>query len=690
MPLSPARLLAFATRLPVLIAAGLYALWVAFGFLAVDPLAQKLLPWLGREKLASELSASKVEFNPLTLEATVTGLKLAEPGGAPLASAERVYANLDIAGLFRFAWRIRDLGLDAPRASFDIRADGTHNWRKLFDKLAEDKEPPSDTLPRVLIDRIRIARGDLRFSDARRAGEPFRAAATPLDFSLDGLSTLPEDRGDYTLAAKLPEQGGTLKWRGEIGLNPVASNGRVALEGVKLANLTRLVKSERRFDVASGALAAALDYRFALLHTRQGEDVPSLRIDHGTLAIADLALAPRGGAPLARLASLRVDGAQFDLLRREARLAGVRLNGLDVAATRRADGAFDWLELLPPPAAAPAPAGAKGDKSQAGAPWKLAVGAIALADGALRYTDQSFAAPLALAADGLGFNATLDAAFGDTTRLTLGGLHVALGTTTLHSGKTELARLQGAALADGAYTLADSSLSVGALEFSGLAGAVVLDAQKRLNWAEALKPARGARQPAAREATPGAPPLRLALAKLALADFAVRVEDRSAKTPVRLDLVNGYVRLAGLSHDPARAIPVEAGFSVRQGGRFSARGEFVPGKPAGKFALELAGLSLKPFAPYVNQAARLKLQSGAAGWPSRPASAASGSTTPAVSRSTTWRSPRRTPTRPFSAGSRCARTASKSRSIPTAWRWPSWWRPRPSANSSFSRTRAST
>jgi hypothetical protein len=65
--------------------------------------------------------------------------------------------------------------------------------------------------------------------------------------------------------------------------------------------------------------------------------------------------------------------------------------------------------------------------------------------------------------------------------------------------------------------------------------------------------------------------------------------------------------------DPKRAVPLEAAFSVQQGGRFEARGSIIPGKSSGRLDLKLAGLSLAPFAPYVNQFARLKLQSGSAG-----------------------------------------------------------------------------
>ncbi|MBV5324817.1 MAG: hypothetical protein J0626_05875, partial [Rhodospirillaceae bacterium] len=150
------RVVKIALSLPFVIAAGLFGLYLVFGFFLVNPLAQQLLPWIGENTLASRLSADAVKFNPLTLEATVDGLKLTETNGAPLAGFERLYVNVDTTGLFRWAWRIRDIQLDRPRATLEVRRGGTLNWAALIAKLNEDKEPPSDTLARLLIDHIRI------------------------------------------------------------------------------------------------------------------------------------------------------------------------------------------------------------------------------------------------------------------------------------------------------------------------------------------------------------------------------------------------------------------------------------------------------------------------------------------------------------------------------------------------------
>jgi len=622
------RVVKIALSLPFLIAAGLFGLYLVFGFFLVNPLAQKLLPWVGENKLASKLSAEEVKFNPLTLEATVRGLKLAEPDGAPLAGFERLYVNLGATGLFRWAWRVQDIRLDKPTATFAVRPGGRLNWQTLLDKLDEDKSPPSDTIARVLIDHIKITDGDVDYTDANRPGKPFKATLRPLGIELDGLSTLPEDRGDYLIAAKLPEQGGTLKWKGDIGLNPVASKGTLGLEGVQIAKLLRAIKSPRNFDVPTGTLAAGLNYRFAMVRGQDGEDTPWVRVNGANLIVQTLAVGPRdGGDPVLQLAEARIDDANFDLASRSVDVTRVRLSGGTLAATRAANGTLDWQTLFAPDEAAAAdgeaagsaqPAAAAPEEANPAAPapaWKIAVHEIGLDDWAARYTDRGFAAPLGVSVEGFGLTAALAGEVGATPDIAVGPVNAALGPVRVTSGGREVASLARAALVDAGLKLAERRLDVEAVELSGARTEVRLDKNKALNWNAILKPAPGAAasapaRPAAKTADDK--PFGLKLARLAVDGVDVAVVDESPAKPMRLDVAKGFVTLRGLSLDLGKAVPVEAGFALKQGGRFDAKGTVVPGQPSGRLDLRLAGLSLKPFAPYVNQFARLDLQSGAA------------------------------------------------------------------------------
>ena len=632
------RLGKIALSLPFLIVAGLFGLYLAFGFFLVDPLAKKLLPWVGENKLASQLSAQQVKFNPLTLEATVDGLKLAEMNGAPLAGFDRLYVNLDSVGLFRWAWRIRDVQLERPHAILTVQPGGKLNWAALIAKLNENKEPPSDTLARVLIDRIKIDNGDIEYTDANRTGAPFKAALQPLGIELEGLSTLPEDRGDYLIAAKLPEQGGTLKWKGDISLNPIASSGELGLQGVRLANLLRVVKSSRNFELPSGTLAAGLRYRFVMVRDKTGADVPWVQVSGANLIVQNLALAPRGDgtpkdggplragayAPVLELAEARISNANLDLAKRRIEVASVSLSGGKLAATRDLKGTLDWQTLFAADedAAAPRSAAAKPATAETAAPvatWKIDVREIKLADWAARFTDRSFAAPLGVSAEGFGLTAALTGELGAAAAIDVGPVNATLGPVRVQSGTQQVAELQHAALVNAQLKLAENRLAIEAVELNGAKTSVALDRRKTLNWTDILKPAPGAPAAAPAKAetaetaeTATASPMDVQLARLSLDGLEVGIVDQSPGAPVRLDVARGFITLKDLSLDMNKAVPLQAGFAFRQGGRFEAGGTVVPGKTSGRLDLKLAGLSLQPFAPYVNQLARLNLHSGVA------------------------------------------------------------------------------
>lgn len=631
------RIVKIALSLPFLIVAGLFGVYLVFGFFLVDPLAQKLLPWIGENKLASRLSVSHVKFNPLTLEATVDGLELAEQNGAPLASFERLYVNLDTTGLFRWAWRIRDIQLDQPRATVEVRRGGKLNWAALIARLNEDKTPPSDTVARILIDHIKVDNGHVSYVDANRAGKPFTAVLEPLGIELDGLSTLPEDRGDYQIAAKLPAQGGTLKWKGDVGLNPVASSGDVALEGVHLARLLRVIKGPRNFELPSGTLAAGLHYRFAIVRNnaggpdKAGEDVPWVQVRGANLIVRDLALAPRSGGalkdadplhakaraeshePVLQVAEARVGNANFDLATRTLDVATVSLTGGKLAATRDVKGTLDWQTLFVADEGATASPPATPNAAEPMAPWKIRVPEIKLVDWSARFTDQGFARPLGVTTDSFGLTAALTGEMGTTARIDLGPVNATLGPVHVLSGVQPVAELQRAALVNASLTLADKQVVIDAVELSGAKTTVSLDKQKTLNWTDILKKAPGAPVTApARTDTAAASPMDVKLARLSLDGVEIGIVDQSPAVPVRLDLAKGFITLKDLSLNLDKAVPLEAGFTLKQGGQFDASGSVIPDKASGKLDLKLTGLSLKSFAPYVNQFARLHLRSGTA------------------------------------------------------------------------------
>jgi hypothetical protein len=300
--------------LPVKIFTGLFVFYCLFGYFAVNPVAKKIVPWIAENKLASRASVGKVSFDPLRLKIKIENFKLTEKNGAPLAAFDSLIVDLESSGIFAWAWKFKEISIAAPQANVAISPQGKLNWADLIAKLDEDKTPPDDTIPRIVIRHVSVKDANIAYIDATHP-IPFKAALTPLAFELDGFSTLPQDRGDYLIVANFPEQGGTLRWKGNLGVNPLASKGAIAVDGVKLTKLIPLVKGVTLpLTANSGDIQTSFDYDFSL-----PKDIPTLKLNKIAFGLSDVACDTPAGKVSLKQANLTMPRLAF-LMRQQPEL----------------------------------------------------------------------------------------------------------------------------------------------------------------------------------------------------------------------------------------------------------------------------------------------------------------------------------------------------------------------------------
>jgi len=634
--------------------------YLAFAYFAVNPLAKRILPWIAENKLASHLSVEQVKFDPLRLILTIDHLRLTRLNDAPLAGFDRLYLNLETSGLLHFAWRLKDIRLTAPQVTLDIASDGKLNWADLIAKLNEDKEPDDAGMPRVMIDHILVERGNIEYADRNRS-TPFKAVLQPLGVELDSLSTLPEDRGEYTIVGKLPEQGGTLKWKGDLGLNPLASNGKVDIQGIKLAKLMQVLEGHALpVRITQGDLATSFAYRFAMAKTEPepkpvaqlsnlilklnqvaGEldanagshaavEMQGLRLalpqldfsmQHGTqLTVKGLGVVSqqltlaRDNAPLFKLGEANISAVDFDLAHNHLSVGEVLLKDGLVNANRSRDGAIDWQQLVAglssaePATTAQVDVAAKPDKPS---PFNFDIGSIQLQHWQAHYRDQQFVHPLGVSIQDMSLGLAVSNSDGGVR---VSQLNSQVSGLVVQSSlyPQPAARLESISLENGSVDVANNSVNVGAIVLSGLQAQVLREANKPLNWQAMLEQPAAAVITKADSKTAQQPGWAWSLERLALENSALHVEDKSTVTPVRLDIQNAMVELRNSTQDLAKSRPFKASFQVKQGGAFDANGKLALLPMQADMQVKLVKLALKPFSPYVNQQALLKLNDGTA------------------------------------------------------------------------------
>ncbi len=643
------------TSVPAIAAAGVIALYLLAGYFLVGPLAQWALPRYAQDKLDSRASAAQVKFDPLRLALRVKDLRLTRPDGAPLAGIDALYARLEWSSLLRFAWHLSDLEVQGLNVHLAVAKDGRFNWDGLMAALARGKSKPSDTLPRLLVNRLSLSGGRIEYADDSRA-RPYATSIGPIDVRLDDLSTLPRDTGGYTLSARLPGQGATLKWSGRVGLNPLFSHGRATLENLDLARTARAVRLPAGWSVQGGTASLAADYllqmpaaglalqisalkldvaklalalghgtQLALAHgavTGAAYDTASGRVRWRTLELAGLSLA-QADQPLLRLDQMQAAGLHVDTRAHRAGLDSLSLAGGAVIAGIDPAGRLNWRQAL---GSSPAPSGAA--PARAGTPWALAVKSVEVAGVAGSFTDQRFVQPLRVAAQGFHLTASVAGAVGGgQPDWQVQDLAAGLGPVRLQSGAVAVASLAGASLTHGSFDLAHRNVSASSLEIDGPSTRVLREKNGALNWqaflAQRHMPVAASTQPPAAR-TAAAPPWHYSLGQFTVANADVAVEDMSPPQPMRLNLTGGRLTLKNLSQDLARPVPASLALTIGGRGRLAAEGDIIPAQGRGLAQVRLTALPLQAFAPYVNQYARLELKSGSAAADGRLAFAAHG------------------------------------------------------------------
>jgi len=652
------KVLQLLVTLPAKILAGLFIFYCLFGYFAVNPLAKKLVPWIAEKKLASIGSVGKVTFDPLRLKATIENFKLTEQNGAPLAGFTKLVVDFEASGIFKRAWKFKEISLVDPQALIAISAQGKLNWADLIAKLNEDKTPHDDTIPRLIIQQVSVKLGNIEYVDASRA-TPLKAAITPLDFELGQFSTLPQDRGNYLIAANFPEQGGTLKWKGNIGVNPVASKGSVALDGVKLAKLMKIVKGVNLpLTVNQGDAQTSFEYNFSLpndkpklalknvalnLNNVVGDtpnakvslkqanltiprldfvmnNAPQLQFQDLSMKFADFEI-KSGSQSLLVLPQVTVNHVSLDLAARSVKIGQVILPQGSVSAVMDKTGTVNWQQVFTAPTNESSPVKAINSQpslaktsstTDVEAPFTLEVADVQLQHWKLAYLDKTFLNPLQTNVADFNLSLALAMPKGDVAITQIQSK--ATGISAKSAANKQVASLDNVQLSDGEVLIAEQKVSIPSLILSGLKTQLIKEANKPLNWQTILTPATSsANKPtAASKVSANKADWAVSLKKVALENANLHIEDQSLTTPVVMDVEKINVEVRDSSLDLKRALPIKADFKVKQGGQFSTQGKLTPLPFAANFDVKLNQLSLTPFAPYINQFALLTLNQGAA------------------------------------------------------------------------------
>ncbi len=382
---------------------GLVGLYALVGFFLFPYLIKIYGVPAASEQLQHPVVLRDVAFNPFTLALRLNGLEVREQDQTPIIGFEEFVVNVRATTLFFQTLGFDEIRLVMPFVAARVNREGKLNLLGLVppsDEAASAAETATGEPKRMMpldIGLLEINNGIVEFRDESKA-KPISMDIVPIQITLRNFSTTQGSDNAYAFTAEIGK-GEALAWEGTVSLEPVESDGKVSLSGVKLKTLYQAVQDRFRFDMQQGELALSAKYHFDL----RGQ-APRATVKEGKLAIRGLAIGERGvPEPLVSIPVADVEGIQFDLEKRSVRVEKVHTADARFDAWMDADGVVNLQQLFAPAessgekAAEPVSA----NKKTASEPWAVGVDVVEIKNYQAKFEDRTLTTPGVLEVDAL-------------------------------------------------------------------------------------------------------------------------------------------------------------------------------------------------------------------------------------------------------------------------------------------------
>lgn len=527
------------------VAMGLPIAYGLFGFVGVPYLIRHYAPQAVSQLIQRPLTLGKVAFNPFLFRLDLHDAALSETDGQPVFALRHLHVDFElIRSVFNRAPTFAELRLEGPTVHLIQDKDGVLNIARIAASLppedpAREKPPEDAPPPSLVVQRIILADGELSFENASQQ-PPVVNRADHLDLELKNISTLPGHHGLYEIEAALPE-GSTLKWTGDVSLNPVKSTGSLSIEGLKVLTLWHFVQDRLALSEPAGDMGVSARYDFS--HDKTNT---LLTVDDAVFKLAGLKLTTAEPAvPLAELETFRIDQTRLDLAAQTIDIPTIELRKGKLNLAIDPTGILNWQTLVKPAAAIPAPRTPPPpptpDAPPPAAPWTIKLGQLNLDEFAVDFADAraGVEAQGGIGNIGLMLKAEVSAGGAADPIVHVGDLALRLQQIALKQSKIPLLTMDEVRLEEVSLDLPEQALNVPRWLLGKGAVSAKLDKAGQLNWLSLLPPQAATNEPkAAPAAADAAPtkPWRLAVDQFKLGELALDFTDESHPAPIRASL----------------------------------------------------------------------------------------------------------------------------------------------------------
>lgn len=383
---------------------GALLLVVLLAWLAVPALIKWQLPVQASAALGRQVSLGDASFHPWNLDLTLKDLSIAgEPGSSePLLTLASLHSRISVSSIVHLAPVIRELELDGVRLRIARIAEGHYDIDDLIARLATPAaNKPADGTTHFALYNVQVRDGELRFDD-RPVGQV--QVIDQLRLALPFISNLPAEI-DVDVDPRLAFRLNGAPFDTGAQARPFAQTRRgemsLKLSELDLARYVRYLPPALPVRLTQGLLSADIGLDFSV--PSAGAPVLILK---GSAQADHVAATDSRGAPLLAWERIQVKVRELRPLTRAVDLDSLRVDGLQLHASRDASGRLNLLALgtatgAPEPARAASAAAVPQTL-----PWKVQVASIGLGDARIFWDDAAVHPAASLQLDGLSVDAT--------------------------------------------------------------------------------------------------------------------------------------------------------------------------------------------------------------------------------------------------------------------------------------------
>ena len=391
-------------KVVIAVLVGLIALYSIVGFLLLPYLIKAYGVPAISEQIKHPVVLREAAFNPFSLALRLNGLEVRDQNQAAMLGFEELFVDVRAVTLFAQKVAFDEIRLVMPFVAARVNPEGRLNLMSLVPPTDEDAAKPSQPAGEqkkstpVEIDLLEIERGILEYRDDSKP-RPVLIDVVPIRFVLRDFSTVPSDDAENAHAFKAEiEKGETIAWEGTISLEPVESDGKLTLSGIKLETLYQVVHDRFQFDIKEGVLGLSASYHFDL----RG-DTPQATVKNGKVSVQNLEIVERGGIlPVVGVPVFDIEGIQLNLEKQTVDVTKIHSADARFDAWMDAAGVLNYQTLFTPVGGGGAEsesASAKPEVDQPVQPWSITVDEVALRNYGANFEDRTLERPARIAVD---------------------------------------------------------------------------------------------------------------------------------------------------------------------------------------------------------------------------------------------------------------------------------------------------